>query len=120
MVLLAYVIAIILNISSTAHADSWVLWEKKQYTEISLKQTTTWEIFDAYPEHKQCLQGMKKLWQVEKKLAKERANIISKIEDVPYNSIFITYKQSNEPNAIIGSSEYLFCLPGTLDPREKK
>jgi hypothetical protein len=113
-------IAINLFISSIALSDSWVLWEKKEFLETSMKQNIFWNIIDAYPDYKQCLQAMKRLWQSEKNQAiqdKIKYNTISEIQEVPYKLIITTFKEPKEINSI---SENLYCLPGTLDPRERK
>lgn len=111
---------IFLIISPMAHADSWVLWNKKEYLEKKMKQEIFWEIADAYPEYKQCLQALVKLWNVEKNQAiKDRKESvgISKVEEVPNTMIITYFKESSD---IISIAETLYCLPGTLDPREKK
>ena len=113
-------VVMVLLIASTARAESWVLWQKKEYIETSMKQNIFWEIIDAYPEHKQCLLGMKRIWQVTKNQAiedKKKYDTISEIKEVPYNLIITNFK---EPKEISGILETFYCLPGTLDPREKK
>lgn len=117
---LSVITVTILLAASAARAESWVLWQKKEYIETTMKQNIFWEIIDAYPEHKQCLQGMKRVWQVTKNRAvedKKKYDTISKIEEVPYNLIITNFK---EPKEIMSISETFYCLPGTLDPREKK
>jgi len=93
---------------------------KKEFMEINLKSHIFWNIIDAYPDYKQCLQTMKRVWQVEKNQAiedKNKFDTISEIKDVPYNLIITKFK---EPKEIHSISVNFYCLPGTLDPRENK
>jgi len=53
-----------LFISSIAGAESWVLWTKKEFMETTMKNNTFWGIINAYPDHNQCLQAKKRIWQV--------------------------------------------------------
>ena|SRR5450759_2614117 len=121
IIMASFAMAVILVlISSTVRAESWVLWQKKEYIETNMKQNIFWELIDAYPEHKQCLQGMKRIYQVTRNNAiedKKKYDTISEIKEVPYSLIIINFK---EPKEIMSISETLYCLPGTLDPREKK
>jgi hypothetical protein len=121
LILLSSVIAVmLLFISSTVHAESWVLWQKKEYIKTNMEQNIFWEIIDAYPEHKQCLQGMTRIWKVIKNQAiedKKKYDTISEIKEVPYSLIITNFK---EPKEIMSISENFYCLPGTLDPRERK
>jgi len=116
----AVIAMVILFMSSFAGADSWVLWSEKEYMQTNMKSNIFWKIIDAYPDYKQCLQGMNRVWQVKKKQAledKEKYGTISEVKDVPYSMIITNFK---EPKEIHSISETLYCLPGTLDPREKK
>ena len=109
-----------LFISSIARAESWVLWKKKEYIETSMKQNIFWEIIDAHPDYKQCLGAKKRIWQVLKNQAiedKKKYGTISEIKEVPYELIITNVK---EPKEIMSMSDTLYCLPGTLDPRERK
>ncbi len=104
---------------STARAESWVLWEKKEYFKTSMEQNIFWEIIDAYPEYKQCLQGMQKVWQMTRDQAIEdkKNDTISEVKEIPDTGIITRFKQ---PKEIMSISYIFYCLPGTLDPREKK
>lgn len=85
-----------------------------------MTQNIFWNIVDAYPDYKQCMQAMKRVWQSKKNQAtqdKKKFDTSSEIEGVEYNLIITTFKDPKEIHSI---SEMLYCLPGTLDPRERK
>jgi len=109
-----------LFISSIARAESWVLWTKKEIMETTIKNNTFWEIINAYPDHSQCLQAKKRIWQVIRNQALEDKNkygTISEIKEVPDELIITNFK---DPKEIMSISQTLYCLPGTLDPRKKR
>ena len=113
-------VLMIVFIPTTARSESWVLWQKKEFQKIDLTSNIYWEILDAYPDYKQCMQTMKRIWQVEKTQAledKKKFDTISEIKDVPYNLLIRKFKEPKEYHSIW---EHFYCLPGTLDPREKK
>ena len=118
---LSLIVTMSVFISSAASFEcAWVLWTKKEYIEKGLKQTTFWEIINAFPDHDQCFQAKKRIWQVKKNQAledKKKYGTISKIDEVPYELIITSFK---DPNDIMSISENIYCLPGTLDPRERK
>lgn len=119
MTLFVVMTVVISFMSSIASAESWVLWSEKEITETKLKNNTFWKIIDAYPDHKQCLQAMKRVWQVNRNQAleeKKKYDTFSRVEDVPYNLIITIFK---DPKEFLGISEKFSCLPGTIDPREK-
>jgi len=114
------VAALNLFLSSITYAEGWVLWGEKEFLETSMKQNIIWNIIDAYPDYKQCLLSMKRVWQTKKNQAiqdKNKYDTISEIQEVPYNLIITTFK---EPKEIHSISENFYCLPGTLDPRDRK
>lgn len=114
------IVAMNVLMSSTASSESaWVLWTKKEYIEMNMKQSIFWEIINAYPDHKQCLQAKRRIWQVEKNQALEdkKLGTISEIKEVPDELIITNFKN---PKEILSISTTLYCLPGTLDPRERK
>ena len=106
--------------SSTAQAETWVLWERTDSIKTSGDQHTYWEIIHAYPVHKQCIKEMQRTWQIMRDKASEdkrNSNTISEVKEVPYSAIITTFKQPREMKSI--TTTY-YCLPGTSDPREKK
>jgi hypothetical protein len=114
-------ILMIITASSATNAESgWVLWKKAELMEMALKKTTIWEIVNAYPDHAQCLQAKEKKWRVLKAEAvedKKKYSTIVGISDAPYETVIKNYKEGRD---ILSSSDTLYCLPGTLDPRERK
>jgi hypothetical protein len=64
--------------------------------------------------HKREFGRLKKNQAVENK---KKYGTISEINEVPYGLIITNFK---DPKEILSISETLYCLPGTLDPREKK
>ena len=87
---------------------------------MALKKTTFWEIINAYPSHALCMQAKEKKWMVLKSEALEdqkKYSSIMGISDVPYDTVIKNYKEGRD---ILSSSDTLYCLPGTLDPRDRK
>ena len=115
------IILMIILASSAANAESaWVLWKKAELMEMALKKTTIWEIVNAYPDHAQCLKAKEKKWMVLKTEALEdqkKYSSIMGVSDVPYENVIKNYKEGRD---ILSSSDTLYCLPGALDPRERK
>lgn len=115
------IVLMVILASSAANAESaWVLWKKAELMEMALKKTTIWEIVNAYPNHAQCVQAKEKKWILLKAEAiedKKKYSSIMGINDVPYETVIKNYKEGRD---ILSSSDTLYCLPGTLDPRERK
>jgi hypothetical protein len=115
------IILMIILASSAVNAESaWVLWKKAELMEMALKKTTIWEIVNAYPDHAQCLKAKEKKWMVLKAEALEdqkKYSSIMGVSDVPYENVIKNYKEGRD---ILSSSDTLYCLPGALDPRERK
>lgn len=108
-------------ISSIARSEcAWVLWTKKEYIKENMEQNVYWKINNAYPDYNQCLQAKKRVWQTIRNQAledKKKFGTISEIKEVPDELVIINFK---DPKSILSVSEELYCLPGTLDPRERK
>ncbi len=107
-----------LFISSIALAESWVLWSKLELLGAppNVNSAPDWEIIGAYPDHNQCLQAQKRIWQLYKDQAvddKNKYGQILEIKEVPGEIIIEKFKD-------MSGIRTLYCLPGTLDPREKK
>jgi hypothetical protein len=121
MLALSLTLLVIIMAPTVAKAgSSWILWKKAELMEMALKKTTHWEIVNAYPDHAQCLQAKEKKWIVLKAEAMEdqkKYSSIMGISDVPYEMVIKNYKEGRD---ILSSSDTLYCLPGTLDPRERK
>ncbi len=120
MVLFLLVIVLITTSihSSTAQADSWVLWEKTDSIKTNGDQNIFWEIIHAYPMRKQCIQEMIRTWWMMRNQAiedKKKSNTISEVKEVPYSEIIITFKQPKEIKSI---AKTYYCLLGASDPRE--
>jgi len=114
---LCVVAFISLFLSSIACAESWVLWKKTEFIAKG-KSNISWEIIDAMPDYNQCLEVKKRVWQAIKKQwveTKIKYGAISEIKEVPYELIILKFKDSSD-----SSIETLYCLPGGLDPRDKK
>lgn len=105
---------------SIVHAESWVLWTKTEYAKTDLSHDVFWEIIGAYPDYNKCQQAKDRVYRVKQDDAREDKKqypAISKVEEVPTELIIIKFK---DPKEIHSKSISFFCLPGTLDPREKK
>ena len=117
---LCVTIVMILLISSTARCESWVLWTKTEYIKTNMQSSVFWEIINAFPDHNQCLQVKKKVWQVKHNQAmedKKKYETIDEIKEVANELIITNFKDHKDIHSI---SVNLYCLPGTLDPRERK
>lgn len=106
---------------SLPHAESgWVLWKKAEVIKKELKQNIYWEIVNAYPNYNNCSDAKKRIWQTLKQEAieekKDKYRNISEVKEVPYELIIKSFK---DDSSFMSWSENLYCLPGTLDPREK-
>jgi len=122
LILILFLSAIVsLGVASQASAESaWVLWKKAELMEMALKKTTFWEIVNAYPDYAQCMKAKEKKWMVLKSEALEdqkKYSSIMGISDVPFDTVIKNYKEGRD---ILSSSDTLYCLPGTLDPRDRK
>ncbi len=105
-------------LSSTAQADSWVLWEKTDSIKMNGGQNIYWEIIHAYPMRKQCIQEMIRTWWMMRNQAiedKKKSDTISEVKEVRYSAIITTFKQPKEIKSIAIT---YYCLPGMSDPRE--
>jgi hypothetical protein len=118
MLLLCLGILMSTLISSIAYCQSgWVLWTQTEVIEGS-HGSKSWQLVNAYPNHNQCLQIKKKVWQGMKKSNLESMKKHDTILDVsgePEAYLHTTYKEGNMQTIV-----YFYCLPGTLDPRDKK
>jgi hypothetical protein len=121
LAVLSLIAAMSVFVPSTSKGEcAWVLWTKKEYIKTDMRQNIYWEIINAYPDHNQCMQAKKRIWQVERNRAledKKKYGTISEIKEVPDEVIITNFKDAKE---ILSISENIYCLPGTLDPRERK
>lgn len=106
--------------STPANADGWVLWVKNEALHNNDEKTTTWEINNAFPDFNKCIEAKKQVWLSKtakyKKLEKEH-NPFDDVGGTPYEFISTSLKN---PKDIVGYFETFYCLPGTLDPRDRK
>lgn len=107
----------LVTVPCSAWAEGWVLWKE------SLPKERPWVILDAYPLYEQCNEMRAKLWQgsmaaAEKEKIDDEGSLfgVAKIETFPYAVI----KINTEKSSIHSSSVEFYCLPGSLDPRERK
>ncbi|MGZ8430690.1 MAG: hypothetical protein ACXW4A_08665 [Nitrospira sp.] len=101
-----------------ANADGWVLWEKGEVIETGEKQSIYWNIIDAYPLYEQCTEGKGRMWEHFKKEAQEEKETMG-VADVK-TAPDLVIKSFKDNNNILSWSHTLYCLPGTLDPRERR
>ncbi len=127
------VLAVLLILASAsvalAHDTAWVFWIKQSMGSHMRPDAdpgeTTWILERAYPNLKECEAAKQRVWE----LAAGHENALNPGND-PDKEPFL--EQSEIPGEYIGrtwtykdgsmqmvSLEY-HCLPGTLDPREKK
>jgi hypothetical protein len=120
-ILLATMLFLFEIASTPAKAESWVLWLKNETINHKIGTTSTWEIVNAYPDFNKCVQAKKQVWLAKtaqyKKLEKEY-NSFDEVDGTPYD--FISTKLKNEKDGVIGFFDNFYCLPGTLDPRDRK
>ena len=101
-----------------ALADGWVLWEKGDVIKKGLEQSIYWNIINAYPLYEQCAKAKVNMWQHFKKEAEEDKQTMGVVEVKTAPDLVI--KRFKEDNSILSWSQTVYCLPGTLDPRERK
>ena len=87
---------------------------------MDLTHNTFWEIVGAYPDYNPCIEAKGRVWKGRYDEAmedKKKYSAIAEVKFVPNELIITSYK---DPKEIHSVSINLYCLPGTLDPREKK
>jgi hypothetical protein len=121
MLILCFIVAMNVCISSTAMSEcAWVLWTKKELFKKTMEQNVYWKLINAYPDYDKCFQEKTRIWQIIRNRAledKKNSGTISEIREVPDELVITRFK---DPKSILSVSEELYCLPGTLDPRERK
>jgi hypothetical protein len=103
MMVLCVTIVMILLISSTARGESWVLWTKTEYIQSNLQSNVFWEIINAFPDHNQCLQAKKKVWQVQHNQAmedKKKNETIDEIKEVANEIIVTNFKDPKDIHSV--------------------
>lgn len=126
------VIAIsIISIAVSADAsDSWVLWEKNEWTAVfdtGPRGDVYWTIIGADPQFGTCEKWKENVIKATKenkeKGAKENAawskQEVKRVGDTISVSYSRDSKKAGQIEWYLGDITY-YCLPGTLDPREKK
>jgi hypothetical protein len=104
---------------SIARSEGWVSWTKTDYLKTGGSENTHWEINGAHPKYEKCEELNAKLWKVYKKEAddsKDRGSI-ERVKVVP-NVLVIQWIK--DPKDIMGITKTVYCLPGTIDPREQR
>ncbi len=111
--------SLVVSIPLVLSAESWVLWEKGDIIKKSLQQSIYWNIIDAYPQYEQCGKGKAGMFQYFKQRAEEEKQTlgVTEVKTVAPELVIKSFKGEHE---ILSWSHALFCLPGTLDPRERK
>jgi len=104
--------------SAPAKADGWVLWSKNETAYNNNDLTAfAWSINNAFPDFNKCVEGKKQAWLSKiaqyKKLDNYYAEVDGSVED------FISTRLKN-PKDVYGTFTTFYCLPGTLDPRDRK
>ena len=107
-----------LFVSGVANAQcAWVLWEKWEVAGIKDGKLTTnvlWTLIVATPNYDQCLEKQEGLYERIKNGAdedKKKYDTILEIEAVPFTLVIERYRSGRF------SSNTLYCLPDTIDPR---
>lgn len=112
----AFIILFCLIIVTTCFAESWVLWQKNSTSISGGKELDFWNIIEAYPNYKSCI---------------DRKNIESPCKDGKLqplwgnngrclgNTYFISKKDKKNAHGHLPDSIKYYCLPGTIDPRNK-
>lgn len=129
-------IIIVIAISITGVAvsadatDSWVLWEKNEWTGVfdtGLSGDVHWTIIGAVPQFEACEKWkenvIKSTMKNKEKEAKENTAWSKQEVERVGDAISVSYsrdsKKAGKIEWYLGYTTY-YCLPGTLDPREKK
>ena len=106
--------------ASLARECAWVVWTKREYRSLGTQPpefSTDWELIDAFTSKKQCITLKTSVWaaHVEQYNDLSKYPDIEKVEKVLGNQIIVRYKKN------LGSQTVtVFCLPDTIDPREKE
>jgi len=120
-IILSFILYFVFGFSAVAHADSWVLWTKITTDTIKnsdVRNSVRWELEGGYPEYKQCIAEIQPRLLTEKKVYSESFKSILKKIDIAGNTLI--YSVGNEQEGYTVFTKEFLCLPGTLDPREKK
>jgi hypothetical protein len=104
-----------------AYGESWIVWTKKVNTDVNMKYDITWEIETAFPDYESCIVAKQKAWEVSMMSAQAIKNAYRNAQPIQSATGEIVSIIFNPPDHnTFMMSTYLYCLPGTIDPREKK
>lgn len=112
---------VVFGFSAVSYADSWVLWTKITTDTIKnndARSSVRWEVKGGYPAYEQCIAQIQPQILTNKKANSESFKPILKQIDIVGNTLI--YSLGNEQEGYTVFTEEFLCLPGTLDPREKK
>lgn len=112
-------LSVVLFIPFRASAEGWVLWEKGEVIYKEGTQSISWELIDAYPSYEQCTNGKPAIWKIFKKQAEEDKQKMRAAEVKSVEPELVT-KSYKEGSNILSWTHKIYCLPGTLDPRERR
>jgi len=110
---------LILAVSSSACGESWILWSK-DYTSYKkpFPPIEGWIIYEVYGTLKECSKDRKNCVDTLKKtVSAEMKN--GEISNYTVGAYSIRRSMNPESDKMWEIEAY-YCLPGTLDPREKK
>lgn len=110
--------SIVLSMPLMSSADGWVLWEKGEVIKKALDQSIYWNIVDAYPLYEHCTKGKVRMWQFFKNEAEKKKETIGVVEVKTAPDLVI--ERFNDNSSMLSWSHTLYCLPGTIDPRERR
>lgn len=110
--------------------DSWVLWEKNEWTAVfdsGPRGDVYWAIIGAVPQFETCERWKENVIKSTKKKKEKEAKEntawskqeVERVGDVITVSYSRNSKKAEQIEWYHGYITY-YCLPGTLDPREKK
>jgi hypothetical protein len=113
-------VTLLVSLASSAYGESWVLWTKSEYIDMNLHNDVSWKIENASQDYKQCQENKIMSWVSADKFAaslQDSPGMVQRISSVIGDRVVITYKNPKQTYMSISS---FYCLPGTLDPRDKK
>jgi hypothetical protein len=99
----------------------WVLWSK--YAAMGMvKKTpydyTTWNVVNAAPKYEQCLQMKEDYWNKTYNLLIS-SGAFENVAGERGDNLYMKMKTDKDGSGGISNYHY-YCLPDTIDPREKK
>ena len=111
---------LVLGSASLASAEcAWVFWIKKEDQSFGKQPQFSifWELMSARPTREECLDVKARVWETVADRYSDLSKYpgVEKVDTVPHKLVITTLKEGRGD-----TTKTFFCLPDTIDPREKK